>query len=125
MSAETPIIEVKPSGWNFFWHWFFFWLIVPPIIALVKRNSTALRIYEDRISLEEGFMRKEVTDVFIADVRGVEVKQGIWQRMFGLGDIFIGTAAADGWEEAVRGLPDAMKIRDLILQQRRKTTGNR
>jgi uncharacterized membrane protein YdbT with pleckstrin-like domain len=81
-----------------------------------------LRIYEDRISLEEGFVRKEVTDVFIADIRGVEVKQGLWQRMFGLGDILIGTAATEGWEDHVCGLPGAMQIRDLILSQRRKLT---
>jgi uncharacterized membrane protein YdbT with pleckstrin-like domain len=122
MDTETPLLEAKPSGWNFFWYWFFFFLIIPPIIALVKRNSTVLRIYEDRISLQEGFMRNEVTDVFIADIRGVEVKQGLWQRMFGLGDVYIGTAAVDGWEDAVSGLPGAMNIRDLILSQRRKLT---
>lgn len=123
MDSETPLLEAKPSGWNFFWYWFFFFLIIPPIIAWVKRNSTILRVYEDRISLSEGFLRKEVTDVFIADIRGVEVKQGLWQRMFGLGDLFIGTAAVDGWEDAVSGLPGAMKIRELILSQRRKITG--
>ena len=120
MNAETPLLEARPSWWNFFWHWFFFWLVIPPIIAAVKRASSVLRIYEDRISLEEGFLRKEVTDVFITDIRGVEVKQGIWQRMFGIGDILIGTAATEGWEDHVEGLPDAMKIRDLILQQRQK-----
>jgi membrane protein YdbS with pleckstrin-like domain len=120
MDTETPLLEVKPSWWNFFWHWFFFWLIVPPIIAAVKRNSTLLQVYEDRVSFTEGFLRKEVTDVFIVDIRGVEVKQGLWQRMFGLGDVFIGTAAVDGWEDAVCGLPGAMKIRDLILERRRK-----
>ena len=81
-----------------------------------------LRVYDDRVSLEEGLLSKEVTDVFIADIRGVEVKQGIWQRMFGVGDILIGTAATEGWEDYVRGLPAAMQIRDLILQQRRKIT---
>jgi uncharacterized membrane protein YdbT with pleckstrin-like domain len=125
MEPETLLLEAKPSAWNFFWYWFFFWLIVPPIIAAVKRASTVLRIYDDRVSLEEGFMRKEVTDVFIADIRGVEVKQGLWQRMFGLGDILIGTAATGGWEDYVCGLPDAMKIRDLILAQRRKIIGTK
>ncbi len=75
---------------------------MPPIIAAVKRNSTVLRIYDARISLGEGWLRKEVTDVFIADIRGVEVTQGLWQRMFGLGDILIGTAATEGWEDHVR-----------------------
>ena len=122
MDNETPLLEAKPSAWNFFWYWVFFFLIIPPIIAAVKRNSTVLRIYEDRVSLTEGFLRKQVTDVFIADIRGVEVTQGLWQRMFGLGDILIGTAATSGWEDHICGLPDAMKIRDLILSQRGKAT---
>jgi uncharacterized membrane protein YdbT with pleckstrin-like domain len=121
MNDDAPLVTAKPSWWNFFWHLFFFWLIIPPIVALVRRNSTVLRVYEDRVSLEEGWLRKEVTDVFIADIRGVEVRQGIWQRMFGLGDILIGTAATEEWEDYVRGLPGAMKIRELILNQRRKT----
>ncbi len=123
MNDETLLLTARPSWWNFFWHLFFFWLIIPPIVALVRRHSTVLRVYEDRVSLEEGLLRKEVTDVFITDIRGVEVRQGIWQRMFGLGDILIGTAATEGWEDYVRGLPGAMKIRDLILSQRRKLTG--
>ena len=122
MNDETLLLTAKPSWWNFFWHLFFFWLIIPPIIALTRRHSTVLRVYDDRVSLEEGLLSKEVTDVFIADIRGVEVKQGIWQRLFGVGDILIGTAATEGWEDYVRGLPDAMKVRDLILQQRRKIT---
>ena len=122
MNDETLLLTAKPSWWNFFWHLFLFWLIIPPIIALIRRHSTVLRVYDDRVSLEEGLLSKEVTDVFIADIRGVEVKQGIWQRMFGVGDILIGTAATEGWEDYVRGLPAAMQIRDLILQQRRKIT---
>ena len=123
MNDETLLLTAKPSWWSFFWHLFFFWLIIPPIIALVRRHSTVLRVYDDRVSLEEGLLRKEVTDVFIADIRGVEVKQGLWQRLFGVGDILIGTAATEGWEDYVRGLQAAMVIRDLILQQRRKITG--
>jgi len=118
--SETPILEARPSWWNFFWHFFFFWLIVPPIIAIVRRHSVVLRVYEDRVSLELGLIKKQVSDVFITDITDIQVNQGFWQRLFGLGDIEIGTSAVEGWEEAARGLPNALAIRDLILAQRRK-----
>jgi len=120
MEAETPLLEARPSWWNFFWHLIFFWLIVPLIVAWVRRHSTVLRVYEDRVSLERGLLSKQVSDVFIADIRDIQVNQTLMQRMFGIGDVEIGTAAVEGWEEAAEGLPDAKGIRDLILSQRRK-----
>jgi uncharacterized membrane protein YdbT with pleckstrin-like domain len=120
MTDETPLLEVRPSWWNFFWHLFFFWLIVPLIIAIARRNSLVLRVYEDRVSLEKGLMRKEVTDVFIHDITGIEVTQGVWQRMFGLGDVLVGTSSVSRWDDAAKGLPNARGIRDLILAQRKK-----
>jgi uncharacterized membrane protein YdbT with pleckstrin-like domain len=125
MEHETPLLEARPSWWNFFWHWFFFWLIVPPIIAWVRRHSLVLRVYEDRVSLEQGLLSKQVSDVFIVDVRDIQVNQTLLQRMFGIGDVEIGTAAIEGWEEAAEGLPDPIKIRDLILSQRRKIAGTK
>src|SRR5436189_4212383 len=35
-ARDELLREVRPSWWHFFWHLFFFWLIVPPIIALCR-----------------------------------------------------------------------------------------
>jgi uncharacterized membrane protein YdbT with pleckstrin-like domain len=120
MPADTPLLEARPSWWNFTLHLLFFWLIAPLIIAIVRRNSLVLRVYEDRVSLEKGLMSKEVTDVFITDITGIEITQGVLQRMFGLGDVLVGTSAVSRWDDAARGLPNARGIRDLILAQRKK-----
>ena len=122
---QTPLLEARPSWWNFFWYLVFFWLIVPLVIAIVRRNSLVLRIYDDRISLERGLISKRVSDVFITDITDVQVTQGFWQRLFGLGDVALGTSAVEGWEEAAGGLPRAMAIRELILNQRRRLTAPR
>jgi uncharacterized membrane protein YdbT with pleckstrin-like domain len=124
IEQQTPLLEVRPSWWSFFWHLFFFWLIVPPIIAIVRRHSLVLRVFDDRVSLELGLVNKQVSDVFITDITEIQVNQGFWQRLFGLGDLEIGTSAVEGWEEAACGLPDAMAIRDLILAQRRALAGH-
>src|ERR1051325_600186 len=51
---KSPLAEVRPSWWRFFWHLFFFWLVVPPIIAWIRRASVVLRVYPGRITLERG-----------------------------------------------------------------------
>jgi uncharacterized membrane protein YdbT with pleckstrin-like domain len=123
MTKEGLLLEVRPSWWNFFWHLLFSWLIVPLIIALVKRSSLILRIYDDRIVLETGFLSKDVTEVFIADVRAIDLKQTFFQRIFKIGDIMIGTAGADGYEQVACGVPDPRAIKELIISQRRKMKG--
>ena len=46
MTDEKLLLEARPSWWNFFWHLVFFWLIIPPIIALWKRQALVLRVYD-------------------------------------------------------------------------------
>ena len=123
--SPTPLLEARPSWWNFFWYLLFFWLVVPLFIAIARRNSLVLRVYDDRVSLERGLMSKQVSDVFITDITDIQVTQGFWQRLFGLGDVALGTSAVEGWEEAACGLPRAMAIRELILSQRRKLAAPR
>src|SRR5512146_1335411 len=53
------LLEVRPSWWKYFWYLVFSWLIIPLIVALVKRNAIRLRIYHDRVALERGLMTKE------------------------------------------------------------------
>src|SRR5262245_3556513 len=52
------LAEIRPSWWGYFWSLFFFWLIVPPIIAYFHRAAIVLRIYSDRIHLERGIFSK-------------------------------------------------------------------
>ena len=95
------MLEVRPSWWNFGWHLLFSWLLVPLLIALYRRHSFVMRIYSDRVSVEEGFWSKESSEFFIKDIRSIEVHQGVWGRIVGIGDVSISTAASvDAAEEA-------------------------
>lgn len=56
-AAQTQMLaEIRPSWWGYFWHLFFFWLIIPPIIAYFRRASTVLRIYPQRVMVERGLL---------------------------------------------------------------------
>lgn len=124
-SAATPLLEVRASWWNFFWHLVFAWLIVPLVIALWKRNALVLRVYHDRVKLERGLLSKEYREFFIRDIRSIDVDQGVLGRLFGFGDLSVSTAATVDAAEIMPGLPHPLRIKDLIIAQRQQTQESR
>ena len=112
------LAEVRPSWWGYFWHLFFFWLIVPPIIAYFRRNATVLRIFPDRLALTRGLMSKCYRDYNPRDIRSIDIDQSFFQRMVGIGDITISTAASAEGAEQIKSIPDPKGERDLLLAQR-------
>jgi len=118
---QEPLAEVRPSWWGYFWHLFFFWLIVPPIIAYFRRNSTVLRIFPNRVMLARGLLSKCYRDYNPRDIRSIDIDQSFLQRMVDIGDLTISTAATAEGAEQIKAIPDPQGVRDLILAQR----GNR
>lgn len=121
--AEKPLLKAHPSWWNFFWHLAFGWLIIPLIIALWRRAGLLLCVYQDRVVLKRGVLSKHITQVLISDIRSLDTKQGVVQRIFRVGDILIGTAGMSGYEIVAKGLPNPNGIADLTLRQRQWSKG--
>lgn len=119
--AEKPLLKARPSWWNFFWYLVFGWLIIPLIMALWKRAGLLLYVYEDGVVLERGVISKHITQLLISDIRSVDIRQGMMQRVLGVGDILIGTAGFSGYEITALGLPKPRDIASLILSQRQRS----
>ena len=118
-AAQTEILaEIRPSWWGFFWYLFFFWLIIPPIIAYFRRASTVLRIYPQRVTIERGILSKCYQDINPRDIRSIDVDQSFLQRLVGVGNLTLSTAATVDAAEEVNSIPDPRGVRDLILAQR-------
>ena len=122
VDAQSVLLEVRPSWWTFGWHLLFFWLLVPLLVALYRRHSFVMRIYTDRVSVEEGFFAKESSEFFIKDIRSIDVRQGVWGRLVGIGDVTISTAATIDAAEEARGVPQPNRIKDLLIAQRQQST---
>jgi membrane protein YdbS with pleckstrin-like domain len=116
---KEPLAEVRSSWWSYFWYFFFFWAIVPPIVAIFRRNATVLHIFPDRIRLTRGLMSKSYRDYKPRDIRSIDIDQRLLQRMVGIGDLTISTAATAEATEQILSIPDPQGVRDLILGQRR------
>jgi len=115
---QQPLAEVRPSWWGYFWHLFFFWLIVPPIIAYFRRASTVLRVFPERITLTRGLLSKCYRDYNPRDIRSIDIDQSFFQRIVGVGDLTMSTAATAEGAEQIKAIPDPQGVRDLILAQR-------
>ncbi len=115
---REPLAEIRPSWWLYFWHLFFFFLVIPPIVAYFRRASTILRIFPDRITVEHGIFSKSYQDYNPRDIRSIDIDQGFGQRLVGIGDMTISTAATEEGAEQIRGIPDPKDVRELILGQR-------
>jgi uncharacterized membrane protein YdbT with pleckstrin-like domain len=122
VGAQSALLEVRPSWWTFGWYLLFFWLLAPLLIALYRRYSFVMRIYTDRVSVEEGFFAKESSEFFIKDIRSIDVRQGVWGRLVGIGDVTISTAATIDAAEEARGVPGPNRIKDLLIAQRQQST---
>ena len=121
VGVQSVLLEVRPSWWTFGWHLLFCWLVVPLFVALYRRHSFVMRIYADRVSVEEGFWSKETSEFFIKDIRSIEVRQGIWGRLVGIGDVTISTAATVEAAEEARGVAHPKHIKELLIAQRQQS----
>lgn len=120
MNGAGLLLEARPSWWNFFWHIVLCWLIFPILIALWKKASLVLRVTEGKVILVKGVLSKHSREIFISDIRAIDVKQSFFQRIFGIGDIMIATAGTAGYEDVASGLKNPKDIKDLIIGQRRQ-----
>ncbi len=120
MDSDKVIFQAHPSWWSFFGYLLFSWLVIPLVIAWWKRAEVTLTVTENKIILEKGLLSKDIKEIFLTDIRTVDLKQSLLQRIFGIGDILIATSGTDSYEDMARGLPKARDIQDLISNQRHK-----
>jgi len=116
--ADELLIEVRPSWWCYFWLLLFFWLLIPFLIAWAKRESTLLRVYRGRVTLRRGILSRCERELFMRDIRSIDIDQSLLGRIVNIGNLTISTAATQDADEKVEGIPDPQKIRDLIIAQR-------
>ena len=79
----------------------------------VKNRFEKLTIAKGQVIYERGILSKRYSEIRTADIRTVDVRQSLMQRIFNGGDIALYTAG-DEPELEVTGLPDPRRIRDLI-----------
>ena len=117
-SSDELLAEVRPSWWRYFGWLLFFWLLIPLLVAWLKRCSVRLRIYPGRVTLTRGLLSKTERELFMRDIRSIDIDQSFLGRLVNIGDLAISSAASSDATEHVQGVRDPERIRDIIVAQR-------
>jgi len=84
----------------------------------IDSYCTTLTISNRRTSLRRGILSKSINEVRHKDVRNVQLKQSLFQRIFGVGYIGISSAGQGGVEIEVNGMADPNQLKTLVDQYR-------
>jgi uncharacterized membrane protein YdbT with pleckstrin-like domain len=93
--------------------------IVILVIWWLKCKGEKLIVTDEKIIKREGIFGRNENIVYHRDVRNIRVKQGLFQRVFGVGSIGIATSGTGGIEIEIDAISNPKQVRNLIDEQRR------
>lgn len=122
ITQEEVIWEGHPSHLYYLGHYilgtplllFFFVGLIPIIYAILDQRTKRFTITNRKITSTEGIIARNVHEVTIKDIRNINFKQNIIERLVGLGSIEVGTAGTAGIEVRFIGIPESQKVKDMI-----------
>jgi membrane protein YdbS with pleckstrin-like domain len=84
------------------------------IHALLRRLSHRFTISSDAVSSRAGIGGRTEKEIRISDIRQVEVRQSVGQRIFGLGNVLFASAATGGIEVTFEGVRDPTGVKQKV-----------
>jgi len=88
------------------------------LIWWLRVLGTTITITNKRIMSRKGILSKHTNEVYLSDVRNVQLSQGVFQRMLDVGNVGVSTAAQSDIEIYVAGIPDPQKAKTIIDDHR-------
>ncbi|HXD89597.1 MAG TPA: PH domain-containing protein [Candidatus Binataceae bacterium] len=89
------------------------------LIALA-RSYTSWSLTSDRLIERRGILASRRREMELADVRSIEVTRSLMQRMLGLGNVMIASAASAEFLIRLTDIPDPEKVAEMLRQARLK-----
>ena len=102
------------------------WLIPALLVIPPYYRSLQYEIHDDEVIVRVGVITKTVKHVPFRTVTNLEVKQGPFDRLFGIGTLKIQTAGMSGQsgaEESLGGLPNFQEVYDQVAAELRRYRG--
>ena len=143
---EYALTRILPSWWHFAGHLFIIFAIaavglynvVAPhanaelglmlvAAAAAMTGLTSLRrrymswsLTSDRLIERRGFLATHRREMELADVRSIEVDRSVVQRVLGLGNVTIASAASADFVIRLHDIPDPERVAEILRQARLK-----
>ncbi len=88
------------------------------LIVIIVRIRLEVIIKDDKLVIVEGIISKHIREVFLRDIRTIDIRQNVIERMFGFGDVMIATSATSGYEIILENIGAPNKLKQEIEQAR-------
>ncbi|MDR1622978.1 MAG: PH domain-containing protein [Synergistaceae bacterium] len=88
-----------------------------------RRFRVMLIVKSDEIALEKGFIGRHSIEISTKNIKTIQVKQSVIQRILDTGDILVASPGTDDYEIIVTNMPSPHAIRD-IMQKRERAHDN-
>lgn len=82
--------------------------------AILDRKTRIFTVTSKRVRCKSGIISRNIQEVAMRDIRSLKFKQGIIERLFGLGSIEIGSAGTGGVEVTLKGVVDPSSVMEII-----------
>lgn len=86
------------------------------LIIAYRHYSSRFTIEDGNIESRNGIIAREVNSIRIADVRNINVKQSLSDRILFVGDIEFSSAASDNAEVMFKGISRPMRLKRKVQE---------
>jgi len=93
------------------------------VLVLFRRYSWLYTIDAESIESSHGLIARRVQSIRIRDLRNINIRQSVMQRLLDVGDVEFSSAAGGDIEVVFYGVPDPMALKEYV--QGRQRTADR
>ncbi len=80
-------------------------------------SFTRYALSEDRLFLSTGFLSIKDDEVLLYRIRDIHTKRTLWQRLFGMGTVFIISSDSTQPNLPLKNIKNPMKVKEIIHKQ--------
>lgn len=84
------------------------------VVLLYQHYQWRFTIRNGTIESEKGIIGRDVRSIRIRDLRNVNVRQSLWQRILGVGDVQFSSAGGDGIEVTFFAVADPLSVKSKV-----------
>lgn len=85
----------------------------------IQKAGSWMALNEDHVMKRTGIISKSVSEVRYENIRSIDTRQGVLDRIFGIGAVMIGTAGTSGYEIVKAGIKNPDNIKQILNARRR------
>jgi uncharacterized membrane protein YdbT with pleckstrin-like domain len=94
--------------------------IIAFFVTMIRARTVSWSVTSDRLIEKRGLVASRRREMELADIRSVEVDKRVFQRMFGLGDVTIASAASADYAIRLHEISDPDNAAETIRKARLK-----